>query len=163
MRSLIAVLIGHADQQQEPRTDLLKVERGIQIPQLIDDIDRRCDTRCNTTFMYRILSHPPPPHPNWAYHGIYPPNPISANEHAIMPRPPKLAGTVDSGEQGTSPKPRGVSGPGGKNEATGDNIRKDGTDATMPTANPRSSIPLHSPTGAARTAALRALGDPAGL
>ena len=61
---VIAVLIGHADQQQEPRTDLLKVERGIQIPQLIDDIDRRCDTRCNTTFMYRILSHPPPPHPN---------------------------------------------------------------------------------------------------
>lgn len=38
---VIAVLIGHADQQQEPRTDLLKVERGIQIPQLIDDIDRR--------------------------------------------------------------------------------------------------------------------------
>ena len=67
---VIAVLIGHADQQQEPRTDLLKVERGIQIPQLIDDIDRACDTRCNTTFMYRILSHPPPPHPNWAYHGI---------------------------------------------------------------------------------------------
>ena len=47
-----------------------------------------------------------------------------------MPRPPKPAGTVASGEQGTSPETEGgVSDPGGKNEATGDNIRKDGTDA----------------------------------
>lgn len=45
-----------------------------------------------------------------------------------MPHPPKPAGTVASGEQGTSPETEGgVSGPGGKNEATGDNTRKDGT------------------------------------
>lgn len=72
---VIAVLIGHADQQQEPRTDLLKVERGIQIPSSLTTSTDACDTRCNTTFMYRILSHPPPPHPNWAYHGIPPKKP----------------------------------------------------------------------------------------
>lgn len=74
-----------------------------------------------------------------------------------MPRPPKLAGTVASGEQGTSPETEGgVSGPGGKNEATGDNIRKDGTDADNAdgksaqldsTAQPDRSGPNGGPSG----------------
>ena len=125
---VIAVLIGHADQQQEPRTDLLKkVERGSKSPSSLTTSTDACDTRCNTTFMYRILSHPPPPHPNWAYHGIPPKNhkrertrdyaaSTEAGRHRRLRRTGNLSGN------------RGVSS-GGKNEATGDNIRKDGTDA----------------------------------
>lgn len=74
-----------------------------------------------------------------------------------MPHPPKPAGTVASGEQGTSPETEGgVSGPGGKNEATGDNIRKDGTDADNAdgksaqldsTAQPDRSGPNGGPSG----------------
>lgn len=74
-----------------------------------------------------------------------------------MPRPPKPAGAVASGEQGTSPETEGgVSGPGGKNEATGDNIRKDGTDADNAdgksaqldsTAQPDRSGPNGGPSG----------------
>lgn len=80
-----------------------------------------------------------------------------------MPHPPRLAGTVASGEQGTSPE-TGGGGPSGKNEATGDNIRKYGTDADNAdgksaqldsTAQPDRSGPNGGP--------LRTLGDPAGL
>lgn len=73
-----------------------------------------------------------------------------------MTRPPKPAGTVASGEQGTSPETEGGVRPGGKNEATGDNIRKDGTDADNAdgksaqldsTAQPDRSGPNGGPSG----------------
>lgn len=73
-----------------------------------------------------------------------------------MPHPPKPAGTVASGEQGTSPETEGGVRPGGKNEATGDNTRKDGTDADNAdgksaqldsTAQPDRSGPNGSPSG----------------
>ncbi len=79
-----------------------------------------------------------------------------------MPRPPKPAGTVASGEEGTSPETGGCPAPA-QEEATGDNIRKDGTDADNADGKSAQPIPLHSPTEAAERRPLRALGDPAGL
>nr|DAG77702.1 MAG TPA: hypothetical protein [Caudoviricetes sp.] len=155
---VIAVLIGHADQQQEPRTDLLKVERGIQIPQLIDNIDRRLrhtlqyhfhvsDSIAPTTTASElgIPRHIPPPKKN---HKRERTRDYAASTEAGRHRRLRRTGNLSGN--------RGVSGPGGKNEATGDNIRKDGTDADNAdgksaqldsTAQPDRSGPNGGPSG----------------
>lgn len=156
---VIAILIGHADQQQEPRTDLLKVERGIQIPQLIDDIDRRLRHTLQYHFHVSdsiaptataselgIPRHIPPPKKNHKRERTR----DYARIHRSRPAP--------SPPENREPlrKPRGGVRPGGKNEATGDNTRKDGTDADNAdgksaqldsTAQPDRSGPNGGPSG----------------